>query len=190
MTDQVAPPQDPADPLDQLQAENDSLRQQIEDLRATAEDAAGDERLDAQRRANERLREELASTSLSEALRSAAGELGIDPDLAMLQATRFDCTVDDTGAVRITPNPTETFLKLAKTDPLFRRADPAVKDGRDEGASIAAATAVDESDAVDLVGYLDRNPARRYEFIRRHGRDKFFELIRAAKRRGYRRAGR
>lgn len=53
-----------------------------------------------------------------------------------------------------------------------------------------APVVVSEDDPVDLVAYLDRNPARRYEFIRRHGREKFFKLVRDAKQRGYRRPGR
>ena len=182
---------DAAEPLDRLQAENDALRQQLETLRAGADSDADDaDRLAEQKRINDGLRKELASKALTEALRAAADEVGIDPDLAALQATRFTCTVDDTGRADVVPNPVETFLKLSKTDPLFRRADRAGKDRRDEPGPAPDAAAVNESDAVDLVAYLDRNPARRYEFIRRHGRERFFELVRTAKRRGYRAPGR
>ena len=47
-----------------------------------------------------------------------------------------------------------------------------------------------DADAYDLIAWLDCNPARRYEFIRRHGRERFFELLRIARRRGYQRPGR
>ena len=179
-----------ADRLEQLEAENESLRRQLEALQAAEEDRQTQaERLRQQAEANQRLRKELAAKALSEAIRAAAGEVGIDVDLALLQAHRFDCQVDDNGVVRIEPNPTETLLKLSKTDPLFRRVNSAVKERRRRRAALDRATAVDESDPVDLIAYLDRNPARRYEFIRRHGREKFFELLRTAKRRGYRRVG-
>jgi len=132
----------------------------------------------------------LGEKALTEAIRAAADKVGIDLDLALLQGHRFQCAVDDAGVVRIEPDPAETFAGLARTDPLFRKVNRAVHERRRHRAAIAEATAVDESDAVDLIGYLDRNPARRYESIQRHGKEKFFELLRTAKRRGYRGQGR
>ena len=174
--------------LEQLQAENESLRRQLDALRAAGEDRQDHEqRLREHEQANLRLREELADKALAEAVRTAADEVGLDTDLAMLQSHRFTCQVNDEGVARIEPNPTETFLRLSRTDPMFRRISNAVAEQRKHRAAVNQAAAVDATDAVDLIGYLDRNPNRRYEFIRRHGRDSFFKLLRTAKRRGYRR---
>ncbi len=38
-------------------------------------------------------------------------------------------------------------------------------------------------DPVAMVAAFDRNPAKRFAFIRRHGTDKYLETIHAAKRR-------
>ncbi|KPK82789.1 MAG: hypothetical protein AMJ81_09260 [Phycisphaerae bacterium SM23_33] len=175
--------------LEELQAENERLRQQLEALQAADQDRhQREQRLQEQEKANHRLRQELADKALKEAVRTAAEDVGIEPDLAMLQAHRFQCSVGEDGLVRIEPNPTETFLKLSKTDPVFRRNNKAVAEGRKHRAAIDGAAAVDAADAVDLIGFLDRNPTRRYEFIQKHGKGKFFELLRTAKRKGYRRS--
>ena len=92
------------------------------------------------------------------------------------------------GAAEIDPNPTEALLKLSKTDPVFRRDAAAAAEKRKHRAAIDGAALVDAGDAVDLIAYLDRDPARRYEYIQKHGKEKFFELLRTAKRRGYRRS--
>jgi len=177
---------EPADELQQLRAENEDLRQQLQALRARADGEPEDaELLAEQRRINEGLRKELAAKALAEALRSAADEVGIDPNLAAAQADRFRCTVHDDGRIDLTPDPVETFRDLARSDPQF--ANPADTDRPNQQADPAA---VNESDPVDLIAWLDRNPAKRYEFIRRHGRGRFFELLRTAKRRGYRGPGR
>lgn len=175
--------------LEELQAENERLRQQLEALQAGDRDRhQREQHLKEQEKANQRLRKELADTALKEAIRTAAEDVGIDHSLAMLQAHRFQCSVGEDGLVHVQPNPTETFLKLSKTDPVLRRNNKAVAESRKHRATIDGAAAVDEADATDLISFLDRNPTRRYEFIQKHGKDKFFELLRTAKRRGYKRS--
>lgn len=175
--------------FEELQAENEKLRRQLEAIQAAdRQHQQRDERLKEQEKANQRLREELTEKALKEAIRAAAEDVGIDPDLAMLQAHRFQCSVGEDGAAEVEPNPTEVLLKLSKTDPVFRRDTAAAAEKRKHRAAIDGAAAVEAADAVDLIAHLDRNPARRYEYIQKHGKEKFFELLRTAKRRGYRRS--
>jgi len=188
--DTETPPPPDAQRLEQLEAENEGLRRQLQEIQAADEDRqTRQQRLDRQEQANRRLRTDLAEKALREALRAAADNVGVDADLALLQSHRFQCAVGEDGTARIEPNPTETFLELVRSDPLFRRSNRTVAERRRHRPAIAGTPPDDDAEIVELLGYLDRNPARRYEFVRRHGREKFFDLLRAARRKGYRRRG-
>jgi len=181
---------DEADVLATLQQENLQLRAEIDQLgQAQSEASTQQERLADAEAANEQLRHRYASVAMRQALAEAAANVGLAPEAAGAYAHRFRCEIDADGATRVEPNPTEFLLQELKDNPLLRQSVERARQERSARAVASGAAEVGQADPVELLASLDRNPARKAQFIRRHGTAGYVDLARRARRKGYGRTG-
>ncbi|MFP4354056.1 MAG: hypothetical protein ACLFUJ_02945 [Phycisphaerae bacterium] len=174
---QQTPPEAPEapgpqrDPIESIQQENQQLRQRIEalqDKQSQLDQQA--EKLESDRQANSALRRRCSELELRAQLDRAAESVGISPQVAHSFAHRFETSIDAEGKVTIQPNPTETLLGELRSNPLLKAS-------QDSRRQTAAAAAPDQAqDPAALLAMLDRNPARKAEFISRHGTEALLKL--------------
>jgi len=175
------PPLDRQEVIADLQAQNDGLQQQIEQLQAARtdpDDTAA--RLELAAEENDQLRDCYAQLSLRESLRKAADTLGLAGDVVGLYGHRFHCTVTADGGVRIEPNPTEFLVEQLRNDPLLARA---AEKGQQRGNAEAVVHGIrkpETADPVQLLAVLDGDPKRKARFVAKHGAEALLDLARRA----------
>ncbi len=186
--DAQTPAQTRADTLEALQQANDALTTQIDDLLAAQADRATlTDRLAAAEAQSETLRARCRELAVACALDEAAAAVGIAPQAAAVFRSRFTCTLDETGAAVIEPDPADVLAGELETNPLLRQSVAHREaDVRAAAVTVGAAAPADV-DPVELMGSLDRAAARKARFITRHGPQAFLDLAAAARRAGYRR---
>ena len=168
---------DEATVLKLLQQENESLNVQIQDLSAVRDEALETgQQLQLQQDANAILRKRCASLLINEAVSCGARSLSIPVEAAMIYAHQFSCNFDDEGVPAISPNPTEFLLGQLGSDPLLRNSVARSQDIAATTSVIAGITSLDDSDPKQLLGELDRSPARKGQFIARHGTKALLDL--------------
>ena len=186
--DAQTPAQTQADTLEALQQANDALTAQIDDLLAAQGDRATlTDRLASAEAESETLRSRCRDLAVACALDEAAAAVGIAPQAAAMFRSRFTCTLDAAGTATIEPDPADVLAGELETNPLLRQSvDRRAADVR--AAAVAnGAVEIADVDPVELMGSLDRVPARKARFITRHGPQAFLDLAAAAQRNGYRR---
>ena len=175
-----------ADLLENLQKENEQLRAKLDELAAARQDQeALSQRLEQAEQAGNQLRQRYKTMALSQAVNEAAGSLGISPEAAGMYSSRFSCELDGDGQLRIEPNPTELLVKELRANPLLRQSADRGRQQRQAAAVVNGAADIEEADPVELITALDRKPARKAQFITRHGAQAFVDLAEAARRKGY-----
>ncbi len=178
----TAPAPTDADTLAALQQENAHLQARVDELLAAVQDAgAQHDLLEQAERDNAALRTRYASAALNQALAQAAANVGLSAQAAAAYAHRFQCRVAGDGEVRIEPNPTEFLLVEVRDNPLLRQSLQRQASQRQTRAVVNGAAAVDQVDPVELLAALDRDPARKAQFIARHGSAAFIELAAKAR---------
>lgn len=176
-----------AEVLAGLQEENHRLKEKIEELSSLQEEArTASQRLEDAVEANEQLRRRYGEVALAEAVRKAAENLGIPAEAAAIYSHRFKCTADADGTVHVEPNPTEFLVAELKNDPLLQQSVSHGRQVRQAVAVASGARAVDDTDPVELMTVLDRDPSKKARFIARHGMESYVDMAARARRKGYR----
>lgn len=171
-----------ADTLAALQQENAHLQARVDELLAAVQDASAQrDLLDQAERDNAALRTHYAAAALNQALAQAAANVGLSTQAAAAYAHRFQCQVAGDGEVRIEPNPTEFLLREVQDNPLLRQSLQRSASQRQARAVVNGAADVDQVDPVELLTALDRDPARKAQFIARHGSAAFIDLAARAR---------
>jgi len=183
----VAPEPSRADALAALQQANDALTTRIDELL----DAQSDRETLSQRLAtaeaeSHTLRTRYRDVALAHALDEAAAAVGISPQAAAMFRSRFTCTIDDAGAVAVTPDPADVLAGELQTNPLLRHSVNRNEADFRAAAVTTGATPLADVDPVELITALDRSPTRKAHFITRHGPQAFLDLAAAARQNGYR----
>lgn len=173
--------------LEALQKENDELKAGIADAAdARAERLAMAERLAQAEKDSDHLRQQFAELAVVHALDEAAVRAGVSPQSAAMYRSRFTCHLDADGRPKIEPDPAELLEGEIRSNPLLRESLERSRQDRQASAVTGGATEIGETDPVDLMAALDRNAARKAQFIHRHGAQAFIDLAEAARREGYR----
>jgi hypothetical protein len=181
--DQTSSETSPETPsAEQLHEQNQQLRQRIEEMEARNLEADRSlEQFETLQQQNDNLRRSYASAALDQALRAAADKLGISPETASLYAHRFQCTLDDDAAPRISPNPTELLVDELKSNPLLATSEARRKRSRQTDAAAAGLVDPESLDAGDLLAQLDRSPNAKARFIARHGGEAYLKMAEKAR---------
>ena len=133
------------------------------------------------------LKERYEELALAEAMRQAAENLGIPPEVAAIYAHRFKCMAADNGDLRIEPDITELLISELKNDPLLQHTVTRSKQLRQTAAAaIGGVEAIGSADPVELMAMLDHNSEKKARFIARHGMEQYVDLAARARRKGYR----
>jgi hypothetical protein len=186
MSEQTPEDQTPApgeaEMLEALQQENAQLKAKMDELVSAQEELADqEERLREAVELNDQLRQRYADVALKQAVGEAATNLGLSREAAGIYTRRFRCEIDADGTARVEPNPTEFLLAELRENPLLRQSVSRGRQERQAAAVVHGAADVDDADPVELLAVLDRHPARKAQFIRRHGTQAFVDLARKAR---------
>ena len=176
-----------AEKLAALEAENEGLRRQVEQLMAMTEDrATRDARLAAAEAENARLQGQATEAVVSEALAKAAENLDIEPATVLsMYRHHFQAVPTGGGAYRVEPNPTEFLLQRMRSDAFLEASR------RRQQEEHAGDMAIDNpgGDAAKVLAALDRSPSAKADWIQKHGQETFHQLVRNAEVGGYKRQG-
>ncbi len=182
-TQDTEPTDGPQDMLDRLRSENEGLKANLAQAALTAENHEdSDVLLREAQTENQQLRSKLSSTASAAAVARAAEQLGIPAAMGRLHTSRFQCDIDATGEVTITPDPVEFFEAELKRDPTLRAAVDGLAVQRRAVAATLGAVDIEKIDPVELIASLDRNSVRKTRFIARHGVQAYLELCDRARR--------
>jgi hypothetical protein len=166
--------------LEALREENSQLQGRVEKLSQVEEESRQvAAEMEALQERNRDLRSRYASSLLKDALRQAAGNLGISPAAAMLHVSEFRCELDDEGQASITPEPTPTLREKMKEDPLLASSKRLTQEH--DRVSQALVDRNSTQDPTKLLNDLDRNPKAKAAFISRHGPRAYMALADSAR---------